>query len=124
MLFPPHQTKNWSYCRSHFPSLRRRPGRRPLATGRHTKDAFRFQEGHRVEGAVPLPKEGAARPGATGQGEAQVHLSKVRRGSHPLIFVGSDDEVEETKAKVKCDRARLQDWMSTDKKGTLVQAYP
>ena len=107
-----------------FNSLRRRPGRRPLATGRHTKDAVRFQEGRRGEDAAPLLKEGATRPGATGQGKAQVHLSKVRGGGLPLIFVGPDDKVEDTKAKVKCGRTRLQDRMSTDKKGTMVQAYP
>ena len=38
IVVPPRQTKNWSYRRSHFPSSRRHPWRRPLTTERHTKD--------------------------------------------------------------------------------------
>ena len=97
---------------------------RSPAIGRHTKEAFRFQEGRCGEGAAPLPKEGTTHPDATSQGEAQVCLSEVQGGGRPLIFFGPDDEVEETKAKVKCDQTCLQDRLNTDKKGTMVQAYP
>ena len=48
-------------------------------------------------------------------------LEKVMAGTSVLV-VGSDDEVEDIKAEVMSDLTKLQDKLSTDKKGVMVQA--
>ena len=48
-------------------------------------------------------------------------LEKVMAGT-PVMVVGPDDEVEDIKAEVMSDLTRLQDKLSTDKKGVMVQA--
>jgi translation initiation factor 5B len=48
-------------------------------------------------------------------------LEKVMAGTSVLV-VGPDDEVEDIKAEVMSDLTKLQDKLSTDKKGVMVQA--
>ena len=48
-------------------------------------------------------------------------LEKVMAGT-PVMVVGPEDEVEDIKAEVMSDLTRLQDKLSTDKKGVMVQA--
>lgn len=48
-------------------------------------------------------------------------LEKVMAGTSVLV-VGADDEVEDIKAEVMSDLTKLQDKLSTDKKGVMVQA--
>mmetsp|Transcript_8650 Transcript_8650/g.18923 ORF Transcript_8650/g.18923 Transcript_8650/m.18923 type:complete len:1024 (-) Transcript_8650:51-3122(-) len=48
-------------------------------------------------------------------------LEKVMAGT-PVMVVGPDDEVEDIKAEVMSDLTKLQDKLSTDKKGVMVQA--
>lgn len=48
-------------------------------------------------------------------------LDKVMAGT-PVMVVGPDDEVEDIKAEVMSDLTRLQEKLSTDKKGVMVQA--
>mmetsp|Transcript_21307 Transcript_21307/g.31818 ORF Transcript_21307/g.31818 Transcript_21307/m.31818 type:complete len:964 (-) Transcript_21307:105-2996(-) len=48
-------------------------------------------------------------------------LEKVMAGT-PVMVVGPDDEEEDIKAEVMSDLTKLQDKLSTDKKGVMVQA--
>lgn len=48
-------------------------------------------------------------------------LEKVMAGT-PVMVVGPDDEVEDIKAEVMSDLTSLQEKLSTDKKGVMVQA--
>jgi len=48
-------------------------------------------------------------------------LEKVMAGT-PVMVVGPDDEVEDIKAEVMSDLTKLQEKLSTDKKGVMVQA--
>lgn len=48
-------------------------------------------------------------------------LDKVMAGT-PVMVVGPDDEVEDIKAEVMSDLTKLQEKLSTDKKGVMVQA--
>jgi translation initiation factor 5B len=48
-------------------------------------------------------------------------LEKVMAGT-PVLVVGPDDEVEDIKAEVMSDLTKLQEKLSTDKKGVMVQA--
>ena len=48
-------------------------------------------------------------------------LDKVMAGT-PVMVVGPEDEVEDIKAEVMSDLTSLQDKLSTDKKGVMVQA--
>lgn len=49
------------------------------------------------------------------------NLEKVMAGT-PVMIVGPDDEEEDIKAEVMSDLSRIQDKLSTDKKGVMVQA--
>ena len=49
------------------------------------------------------------------------NLEKVMAGT-PVMVVGPDDEEEDIKAEVMSDLTRIQDKLSTDKKGVMVQA--
>ena len=40
------------------------------------------------------------------------------------MVVALDTEVEYTKAKVKCERTRLQDRLSTDERGSMIPVCP
>ena len=48
-------------------------------------------------------------------------LEKVMAGT-PVLVVGPDDEVEDIKSEVMSDLTKLQEKLSTDKKGVMVQA--
>ncbi|KAL7542355.1 hypothetical protein ACHAXR_011705 [Thalassiosira sp. AJA248-18] len=48
-------------------------------------------------------------------------LEKVMAGT-PVMVVGPDDEVEDIKAEVMSDLTKLQEKLSTDKRGVMVQA--
>jgi len=48
-------------------------------------------------------------------------LEKVMAGT-PVMVAGPDDEVEDIKAEVMSDLSKLQEKLSTDKKGVMVQA--